>query len=116
MNPRDLPGLSEEELVALGPCAVCGKGVFETGDLTFYTFETARYGAHMHAIRERQGLGMMLQSGPLARVFASHEHLAKQVDHPIRYIVHECCAATMVPHPLQVMQERNPTAEENDDA
>lgn len=85
---RDMKGMKERELVALGPCAACGKPLLTEPLIYCVTISRACHDAS--AVRRRVGLEM--QIGPLAAMMGPDEDLAKIVDGPVTRGVHESCA------------------------
>ncbi len=100
---RDLPGMKERELVALGPCAICGKPLLEAAIPLFFVVEISRAGFEASALRRRAGLGMMMGNDALAQVFSPDEDLAKVIDGPRRVVVHEECAGKIA-HLVQLLE------------
>lgn len=111
MSPKvdNLPGLKEDELVALGPCVVCGNPQIGV-DVTFYVVEIKRAMFDRRSIERRVGLEMMLSSGPLARVMGPNEDIAKVFDGPHRSFVHETCAHRV--HSILSLVREKPEVEE----
>lgn len=87
---KDLPGLKEDEIARLGPCAVCGGSLLT--DILFYVVTVKRAGFDPDAAQRRVGLGMALGSATLARIMGPDEDLAKVIDRPHTVAVHERCA------------------------
>lgn len=91
---KDMPGIKENELVALGPCAVCNKPLLE-GGVTFYRVRIERAMLDQRAIQERVGLSIMMGNDALARVFSPNRDLATIFDGPHQRAIHEDCAHTI---------------------
>lgn len=86
-----LPGLRERQLVALGPCVVCGQPQL-CADITFYKIRIERAGFQRSAIERRVGLQMVLGNSALAQAMGPDEDIAKVFDGPHEVFVHEHCA------------------------
>lgn len=99
---KDLPGLKEDEIAALGPCPLCRRPL--TSVLLFYEVTVRRVGWDRSALQQRAGLEMMLTSGVLARVMGPNRDLAKVIAGPDRCAVCEDCA-DKVPHLLELMRK-----------
>lgn len=76
----------------LKPCALCKKGLMHSGVPLFYRVTVEVMGVDVQAVRERQGLAMMLGSGPLAEVFAPTSEVANRVTEPDVLLVCHGCA------------------------
>lgn len=98
-----LPGLKEDELRRLGPCAVCGRALLEGGQPTFYVLEVSHAALDTAGLRRRYGLGLMMGSDALARVMGPNEDLAKVFAGPRRVVLHEGCAGDLA-HVGQVLE------------
>lgn len=104
---RDMPGLKESELLALGPCVVCGKPHLDpaAGGVTFYKLTVTRAMFCRPALERRVGLELMLGgAGALARVIGPDEDLAKIFSGPVESFVHERCALR-INHLLELMPD-----------
>lgn len=101
---KNLPGLKEDALRALGPCAVCGKKLLEGGQPTFYVVEVAHAAFDQRAVQRRIGLGFAT-SDQLARVVGPNEDLAK-VFTARRAVVHERCALELR-HVGQILEDKS---------
>ena len=99
----DLPGIKESELIKLGPCAVCGEPLLKDG-ATFYRVTLSHCAFDQRALSRRVGLGLMVGSDALARVFSPDDDLAKVVSGPAEVVVHERCAGK-IGHLLVLMPE-----------
>lgn len=106
---KKLPGIKEAELVALGPCVICGKKPLETGETPFYRVRIERGLFNPSALQRRAGLEMMI--GGLAAVMGPDEDLAQVFDGPHTVFVHEGCAMR-IHHLLELI----PKTEEQQDA
>lgn len=102
---RDLPGIKEKELAALGPCLVCGKHLLEEGIL-FYRVSVEFCGFDAQAVKQRVGLEMMLGSGPLARAMGPDADMANVMTGPVSAVIHQGCADAITPKFLFQMLER----------
>lgn len=106
-----LPGIKEAELLALGPCAVCGKKLLECADLFFYRVTIARAIWQREALQERVGLTMMFGGADvIGRIFSPDRDLAKVFAGPVNVVVHERCAGGVV-HLLELMPKERDVAE-----
>lgn len=105
MNEIDkLPGLKESELIALGPCIICGKPALgsDNSSPTFYVVDVAHACFDMAAINRRVGLQMVLGGhDALARAMGPDGPLARIVNQPRKVFVHEGCAG-QIGHVLEL--------------
>ena len=105
---RALPGVKEDELRELGPCAICGKPLLEQGVPIFYRVTVSQCAFDPGAIRRRLGLSMAMGSGSagdtLARVMGPDEDLAKVMAGPQTRAVCGLCAEK-VPHLMVLIPE-----------
>lgn len=99
---KDLPGIKEDALMALGSCRCCAQPL--THDQLFYRIKIERAGFMADAIRERAGMEMMMGSGALARIMGPDRDLAKVIAGPVEVAVHEKCA-DKVHHLLMLFPE-----------
>lgn len=93
-DPKDLPGLNAAELASLGPCAVCGKKLGESGDITHYGLTIERFCMIPQAVKRAAGLELAI--GALASVMGPNEDLAKVVDGPKTVLIHESCSNSIM--------------------
>lgn len=97
------PGMKEDELIELGPCAICGKPQLAHRDITFYVIEIKRGMFAGDAIQRRVGLGQMMGSQVLGGIMGPNEDLAKIFAGPVKVFVAETCALK-AGHPLELME------------
>lgn len=110
LEAKDLPGLKEDELIKLGPCAVCGEKLLSGGELTFYKLTISRGIFNYQALQRRVGLTMMMSGNDvIARVLSPNEDLAKVISGPVDIVIHERCAGNIL-HLLELF----PKEEEDD--
>ena len=83
-------GIKAAEIIRLGPCAVCGKKLCETGEIMFYRLQIERALLELSALRRAAGLEMII--GPLASTMGPDEDLARVIEGPVTVVVHEQCA------------------------
>lgn len=84
--------LREKELVGLGPCAKCGKKLFDGAKgsmVSFYVVHVAQAITDPNATRRR--VGLELQIGSLASFMGPDEPLAKQLP-GTTFMLHQDCA------------------------
>lgn len=67
--------MKAKELVALGKCARCGKGLCPDVPL-FWRVRVDRWVLNLNVIRRRHGLALQLGSEELAEVMGTDEHVA----------------------------------------
>lgn len=95
--------LREDELIALGPCAKCGKKLMEgqRGALVpFYVISVATALTDPNALRRRVGLGLQIGDA-LAKHMGPDEPLASVLP-AVRFILHQDCMLEMEDLPALV--------------
>jgi len=102
---EDLPGITEEELIKLGKCLICGRALLEK-EIIFYRVSVEMCGFDAQAIKQRVGLEMMLGSGPLARVMGPTDALARVVSGPAKVAIHQSCGDKIMPLFIYHVMER----------
>lgn len=113
---EQLPGMKEDELIALGACAVCRRKMFDAPDgnaILFYVVEISHLGWVHDALRRRVGLGMQIGSDAIARALGPNEDLAKIVTGPHRVAIHQGCA-DKIAHLAMLFPEEKPEDAESD--
>jgi hypothetical protein len=73
-------------------CAICGKGVMHSGQITFYKVSITMMGIDLGAVQRQQGLEMMMGSPAIAQVMGPDEDLAKPIDKAADGIICSECA------------------------
>jgi hypothetical protein len=60
-------------------CAICGKGVMHSGQITFYKVSITMMGIDIGAVQRQHGLEMMMGNAAIAHVMGPDEDLAKPI-------------------------------------
>jgi hypothetical protein len=73
-------------------CAICGKGVMHSGQITFYKVSITMMGIDIGAVQRQHGLEMMMGNAAITHVMGPDEDLAKPIDKASDGIICSECA------------------------